>query len=192
MPLDAATLAAQVTLTGLGGLLLYTVHRLRRLEERVARIEKGAREQAEAVERLAAGQARLNHALAAALTSLEAEEALDRVRRRRRRRYIVFHVVTDGEPPEPGDVEKAVLKSLERLAGQLTVALGNVQLVYYQPDTGAGIIACTHDTKYLVLAAMGLVRRIGGRRAVLVPVRTTGTIKRARRALGLTLREMKG
>ena len=190
--MDATILAAQVTLTGLGGLLLYTVHRLRRLEEKVARIERLVGDHGEAIERLETAQLRLNRALAAALASLEAEEALDRVRRRRRRRYIVFHVVSEKEPPAAEEVEKAVLRSLERLAGQLTIALGNVQLVYYQPDTGAGIIACTHDTKYLVLAAMGLVRRVGGQRVVLVPVRTTGTIKRAKRALGLTLREVKG
>ena len=132
----------------------------------------------------------LKRALAAALASLEAETALERVRRKRRRRYIVFHLVSEDGYPPPEDVEKAILQAVEKLAGQLTVALGRVQLVYYHPDIGAGIIAASHDTKYVVLAALGLVRRINGKRVVVVPVRTTGTIKRAKRALGLTIREM--
>ncbi len=159
--------------------------RLQALWERLGAIE-------ERLERLEAAQRLLDKAVAAALASSEAEDMLEKLRRRRRRRYIVFYVVTeDGRPPPPEEVEKAILKATERLAGQLTVALARLQLVYYHPDTGAGILRASHDTKHLVLAAMALVRRIGGSRAILVPVRTTGTIRTAKRVLGLRLRELK-
>lgn len=169
----------------------------RSLHSSLERLEEGLREIRERlgeVEAMASGtasrQALVEKALAHALASVEAEDALEKLARRRRRRYIAFYIVAEEGPPmDPRDVEKAILSQLERLGGQLAVALGRVQLVYYHPDRMAGIIRASHDTKYLVLAAMGLVRRIAGRRALIIPVRTTGTIKRAKKALGLPLRE---
>jgi len=166
--------------------------RLRGIEGRVGEAAASAgalrRELEEASSRLGV----LERALARALESYEAEDALEKLRRRRRRRYIAFYVVTeDGEPPPPEEVEKAVIRAVERLAGELAVAKARLQLVYYQPERGAGIIRANHETKYLVLAAMGLVRRVAGRRALLIPVRTTGTIKTAKRVLGLPQRELK-
>jgi ribonuclease P/MRP protein subunit POP5 len=131
----------------------------------------------------------VKRALGAALQSVEAERLLELLRRRRRRRYIVFHVIYEGEePPPPEEVEKAIIRAVERLAGQLTVAAARLQLVYYDPTRGVGILRATHDTKYLVLAGMALVRMVAGRRAVLIPIRTTGTIKAAKKALALPRR----
>ncbi|ABM80416.1 Rpp14/Pop5 family protein [Hyperthermus butylicus] len=131
----------------------------------------------------------VSRSLSTALQSIEAEDALERLRRRRRRRYIAFYVVYEGDsPPQAEEVEKAIVRAVERLAGQLTVALARLQLVYYDHVRGAGIVRATNDTKYVVLAAMGLVRSIGGRRVLLVPVRTTGTIKRAKKALAVPRR----
>jgi len=131
----------------------------------------------------------VKRALGAALQSVEAEKLLQLLRRRRRRRYIVFYVVYEGDSPPPQEeVEKAIVRAVERLAGQLTVAAARLQLVYYDPTRGAGILRATHDTKYLVLAGMALVRMIAGKRAVFIPVRTTGTIKAARKALALPKR----
>ncbi len=197
--MDPATLAA---LAASAAALAATAAALRRiglLEERLRGLEEGVSAAGEAarglrveVERLQHRLAVLERALARALESYEAEDALEKLRRRRRRRYIAFYVVTeDGEPPPPEEVEKAVMRAVERLAGELTVAKARLQLVYYQPERGAGIIRANHETKYLVLAAMGLVRRVAGKRAVLIPVRTTGTIRTAKRVLGLPQRELK-
>jgi ribonuclease P/MRP protein subunit POP5 len=159
--------------------------RLRALEERLEGLEAET-------SKMASTMAMLQKALASALESTEAETLLEKLRRKRRRRYIVFQVVTEtGETPPPEEVEKAVLRAVERFAGQLTVALSRIQLVYYHPDRGAGILRVSHDTKHLVLAALGLVRSIGGRKALIIPLRTTGTIKTAKRFLGLTARELK-
>ncbi len=172
-------LSALVLLVGIAASLYsYLVtKRTRIIEERISSLEK-------ALEKVVRQNKLVARAVLAALRSSEAEDFLAKLRAKRRRRYIAFYIVYEGEePPSPQEVEKAILRAVERLGGQLSVALGRVQLVYYDPERAAGIIRCTHDTKYVVLAAMGLVRRIGRRRAVIVPVRTSGTIKRAKRAL---------
>ena len=165
---------------------LYRSMALGRALERVAgRVDELASE----LEALRPDVRMVKRALAAVLAGREAEELVRELRRRRRRRYIVFYVVYEGDtPPQPEELEKAIIRAVERLAGQLTVAKSRLQLVYYDPVRGAGILRATHDTKYLVLAGMALVRMVAGKRVVLVPVRTTGTIKTARRALALPRR----
>ncbi|KSW11429.1 hypothetical protein CF15_00795 [Pyrodictium occultum] len=172
------SLAAPAALAALvAGLAAWCSLWRRRLEDRYRMLE----------ERLKAVSREMDRVLKAAsyaLQSMEAEEFLERLRRKRRRRYIAFYIVYEGdEPPSPEEVEQAVKRAVERLAGQLTVALSRLQLVYYDPERAAGVLRASHDTKYLVLAALGLVRRVGGRRAVIIPVRTSGTIKRAKQAL---------
>ena len=195
-PLDAASLLAAAAALAVS---LYALYRLRSLERLVEEVRGGLAGLGQRLEGLEEDvrsavytSSLVYRALGRALESVEAEDALERLRRRRRRRYIVFRLVTeDGSSPPPDEVERALLRSLERLGGQLAVALGRVQLVYYNPDLMAGIVRASHDTKYLVLAAMGMVRRVAGKRALMVPVRTTGTIKRAKQALGLPQREAK-
>ena len=67
----------------------------------------------------------------------------------------------------------------------LGLAEANVSLAYYDPSRMVGIVRTTNTAKHVVLAALGMVRRVAGKRVLIVPVRTTGTIKRAKRALQL-------
>jgi ribonuclease P/MRP protein subunit POP5 len=116
------------------------------------------------------------------LAGADIEKAARELRKRRRRRYVVFQLVVEGDPPEPNEVERAIVMQVRRLAGDVSLALGNIQLVYYDKSRKVGIIRATSDTKHVVLAALGLIRSVGGRRAVAIPLSTHGTIKRARRA----------
>jgi len=123
-------------------------------------------------------------AVSSALASYEAEKALEKLRRKRRRRYIAFIVVVEsGKPPEPQAIEKAILDAVKRVGGEIAAADARPRLVYYDPLRGLGIISASHTTKYIVLAALGVVRRVNGKRVLIIPVRTTGTIKRAKKAL---------
>jgi len=160
------------------GLYAYLVtKRMKLFEKRIALLEG-------VVERLVKHDKVVARAALHALRSIRAEDFLSKLRAKRRRRYIAFYIVYEGnEPPSPQEVEKAIIRAIERLGGQLSVALGGVQLVYYDPERAAGVIRCTHDTKYVVLAAMGIIRKVGGKRAIIIPVRTSGTIKRAKKAL---------
>lgn len=154
---------------------------------------KTSRQLEEYTKTLALQQKRLSFiekVLGKALESVEAEKALKLLKRRRRKRYIVFQLVTeDGKPVDPNELEKAIVEAVAKLSGDLTVAMGRIRIVYYHPDKMMGILAATHDTKYPVIASMALVRQVGGRRVLLIPLKTTGTIRRAKKTLGLPLKE---
>jgi len=123
-------------------------------------------------------------AVSSALASYEAEKALEKLRRKRRRRYIAFIVVVEsGKPPEPQAIEKAILNAVKKIGGEIAAADARPRLVYYDPIRGLGIVSASHTTKYIVLAALGIVRRVDGKKVLIIPIRTTGTIKRAKKAL---------
>jgi ribonuclease P/MRP protein subunit POP5 len=114
-------------------------------------------------------------------------KALERAARRPRRRYVAFYVVAeDGRAPDPKSLEDSIKRAVRQLAGTLGLAEANVDLVYYDPEKPAGIVRTTNTAKHVVIASLALVRSVDGRRVMLIPVRTAGTIKRAKRAIQQT------
>ncbi len=123
-----------------------------------------------------------------AVTAAAARERLlvrlrRRIKRKPSKRYIVFEVV--GGPVEPKDLEDAIREAFARLFGEPALGVSMLRLVEYHDDRMVGILRVRREYKYHALAALGLVRSISGRRVLLVPVLTSGTLKRARRRAGL-------
>ena len=106
-----------------------------------------------------------------------------RIRRKPSKRYIVFEVV--GGPVEPGELENAIRGAFARLFGEPALGVSMLRLVEYHDDRMIGILRVRREYKYHALAALGLVRSVSGRRVLLVPLLTSGTLKRARRRAGL-------
>ncbi len=118
------------------------------------------------------------------LETSEAEEVVKKLATRRRRRYIVFYVASENpKQVTPEGVEEALREAARKLYGTLGVGDMYPQLVYFDEKLLAGIVRTTHQFKYHVIAAMGFVRTINGARASIIPVATTGTIKRAKKLL---------
>ncbi|WP_148679003.1 Rpp14/Pop5 family protein [Aeropyrum pernix] len=161
MPLDSEVLAAALAglvAGGVAGLLasgLYVV-RLRRLARILSR---------------------------AALRQRELVRLRRLAGRRPRRRYVAFEVLSlDGPPPGKGEFEEALRGVYLKAFGAESLALARPRIVYYEEESGRGVVAVVRDYRYHILAALGLVRMAGGRRVLVVPLRTSGTVKGALRA----------
>ena len=111
---------------------------------------------------------------------------LARIRRelaaRPSKRYIVFSVISE---ELEGIGSKALSQELNRAArlllGYSFIANSGFSLVYYNPFTRKGVIRVRSRYKYAAMAVLSVVRRVGGSRVMLVPERTTGTIRKARK-----------
>ncbi len=129
--------------------------------------------------------AELESVMLAALRGEYGQRALAKaakaVLRRPRRRYIVFEVVPAGAGRE--EVERAIEDAARAVLGLVGLADSAVKLVDYDESTGRGIVRVRHTYKYVALAVLGLVRSINGRPAMIVPIATSGTIRRARRLM---------
>lgn len=97
-----------------------------------------------------------------------------------RKRYIVFSVIS-GEKLSKKEIEESIRKKIGKIYGIIGVAKTDPQVVFYDPSIKKGIIRTSHKEKELVIAALSLVREINGKKALIIPLKTTGTIKKAKK-----------
>ncbi|MEM1927829.1 MAG: Rpp14/Pop5 family protein [Acidilobaceae archaeon] len=102
----------------------------------------------------------------------------------RKRRYIVFEATTT-EHLATSEIAEALESTARRLLGDLGIAKGGFKLIDYDPRSRRGILRVKRDYKWHALAVLSLVRSISGKRVLLVPLFTTGTLRGARRRAGL-------
>lgn len=101
-----------------------------------------------------------------------------------RKRYIVFTIVSEHSFSRK-EIEEAVRKNINKVYGFIGLARADPKLVYYEPSLKKGVIRTSHLEKELVITALSLVREVNGKKLVIIPLKTTGTIKRAKKYLYL-------
>ena len=111
----------------------------------------------------------------------DVEEALTKVKKIRRR-YIVFSIVSEHDF-DKRELEKAIRKKLALLYGIISLAKADPQLVFYDPRLKRGVIRTSHVMKDYVLAALSITRTINGKQLLIIPIKTTGTIKKAKKIM---------
>jgi ribonuclease P/MRP protein subunit POP5 len=102
-----------------------------------------------------------------------------RASRRRKKRYIVFEVL-GVEPVKFEELRDAIMGTVRRVYGELGEARLRVKLIEYDEVRRRGILRVRREFKLHALAVLGLTRDFNGRRLLLVPISTTGSLKRAR------------
>ena len=109
------------------------------------------------------------------------EEALSKVKKVRRR-YIVFSIISEHDFDRK-EIEKAIRRKLAILYGIVSLAKADPQLVFYDPKMKRGIIRTSHIMKDYVVAALSITRNIGDKQLLIIPIKTTGTIKKAKKIM---------
>jgi len=99
--------------------------------------------------------------------------------RKRGRRYVVFEVLGT-EPVGFEELKGAIEGTVRRVYGELGSAMFGVKLIEYDEVRRRGVLRVRRDFKLYALAVLGLVRSSNGRRLLLIPLSTTGSLKRAR------------
>ncbi|RLG89406.1 MAG: hypothetical protein DRO15_00500 [Thermoprotei archaeon] len=100
------------------------------------------------------------------------------------KRYIVFEIFDSGINIE--ELRSALIDSLSRELGILNLASCNIKLIWFSAKKRCGILrvkgpyACIPS----VLSALSLVRDLNNRKVIIVPIKVSGTLKRARKYIG--------
>ncbi|MBS7287916.1 MAG: hypothetical protein KIH01_04025 [Candidatus Freyarchaeota archaeon] len=100
-----------------------------------------------------------------------------------RRRYVVFHVTSDGEF-EYEEVSQSIWDMLLRLFGELGVSLMDLRLMEYDEQSGFGILRCTHKTVDAVHAGVSMISNIEGTPVLIDVKKITGSLRKARKVIG--------
>ncbi|MEN2999895.1 MAG: Rpp14/Pop5 family protein [Acidilobaceae archaeon] len=102
--------------------------------------------------------------------------------KKERRRYVVFEAVT-AERLTKEEVNKAFVGAMRELYGELGLIASRARLVEYDEERRRGAVRVRRAFRDHVLGALGYVKEVGGKRARLVPIATTGSVRRARRLI---------
>jgi len=99
-----------------------------------------------------------------------------------RKRYVVFVINADKRFSKK-DVEESIRNTMSKLFGSEVLVKADPQLIYFDPTLQRGVVRTTHVYKEYVIATLGLLREINGEKCLVIPMKTTGTIKKARKTL---------
>jgi len=72
---------------------------------------------------------------------------------------------------------KSLWQSIWRYFGMKGANKIGLWLVELNLKENFGIIRCSHETKEIIITALTLIQEINGKRVILSPVKTSGTIK---------------
>ncbi|EHP69447.1 RNase P/RNase MRP subunit POP5 [Metallosphaera yellowstonensis MK1] len=100
--------------------------------------------------------------------------------RKNKKRYIVFKVLSDHDDINVQDMEKQIRMALQELLGKVWLDISNPRVVIYDPGRMSGIISTNRLGYKAVLAALPFVKSVEDKEILLVPVRTTGSLKKAK------------
>lgn len=100
-----------------------------------------------------------------------------------RKRYIVFAAICEHRVSYK-DVEKAIEKTFLELYGKAYLQKASPKVVLFDENLQRGIIRVSHLYKDHLISVLGLVKNIGDSKCIVAPLKTTGTIKKAREYLG--------
>lgn len=101
------------------------------------------------------------------------------------KRYIIFNVITESSDLESSQIEEAIRVSVKELLGKVWLDISNPRVIFFLPDRKEGIISTNRGGYKVVIASLPLTKKVSGTKVLLVPVKTTGSLKKAKEMIGL-------
>jgi len=83
------------------------------------------------------------------------------------------------------DLDVALKGAIEQFMGSMWVALSRPRVVFFDQELREGIISTNRQGYKVVIASMHRLKRIGNQEVLGLPTKTTGSLKRAKRMIGL-------
>lgn len=95
---------------------------------------------------------------------------------RAKKRYLAFELVSEGQVSR-SDLVKEVMSSASSLLGDVTASKCDIRVLGFEDCKG--IIQCSHTKVKETRASLATLTRVGGKRATLHVLGTSGTVKKA-------------
>jgi ribonuclease P/MRP protein subunit POP5 len=101
-----------------------------------------------------------------------------------RQRYIFFRIFTENELSfDQNYLLRTIWQSIWRYFGMKEANKIGLWLTEVNLEKGYGIIRCSHHTKEIIISALALIKEINGKKVILSPVKTSGTISSIKKKL---------
>jgi ribonuclease P/MRP protein subunit POP5 len=99
-----------------------------------------------------------------------------------RKRYLVFEIASSKQI-DAGLLENAIREKYKELFGTTNLADSYLKLIYFNNVTNRGIIRIKHIYIDYLISSLALLRKIDNNDILIIPIRTSGTINRAKKLL---------
>ena len=99
-----------------------------------------------------------------------------------RKRYIVFYVMGNGSLDKK-KINNAVRSTWKNYLGEFSLIKADPQVIVFDQKLARGILRVAHVYKKEAIAILGLIRNIDETEVLLIPLKTTGTLKKARKTM---------
>jgi ribonuclease P/MRP protein subunit POP5 len=96
-----------------------------------------------------------------------------------KKRYVVFATICEERVSER-EIEEAIRNNLVKHFGVDIYRKASPRIILYDIESGRGVIRVLHTCTNHLIATIGLVKQVGKTRCLIIPIRTTGTLKKAR------------
>jgi len=95
-----------------------------------------------------------------------------------RQRYILFIIIQENKIfLDQKTLLKSIWKSIWRYFGMKEANRIGLWLIEFNSQEDYFILRCSHETKEIIISALTLIQEINGRKIILSPIKTSGTIK---------------
>jgi len=95
-----------------------------------------------------------------------------------RQRYILFKIIKENNTIfNKQDLIQLIWRSIWRYFGIKEANKIGLWLFELNIEEEIGIIRCSNETKEILISALTLIKEINGKRIILSPIKTSGTIK---------------
>jgi ribonuclease P/MRP protein subunit POP5 len=101
------------------------------------------------------------------------------------KRYIIFYIISEDQKISPKNVEDAIRSAVKEFLGSMWLEISNPRVIIYLNDSNEGIISTNRAGYKAVIASLPLVKTVDGKKVLIVPKRTTGSLKKAKRLIGI-------
>jgi ribonuclease P/MRP protein subunit POP5 len=102
----------------------------------------------------------------------------------RSKRYIIFSILEDYDVSRE-DIELCIKNSLKELLGKVWLEISNPKVIIYDKDKKEGIISTNRVGYKAVLASLPFCKGINNKKFIIFSRKVTGSLKRARKEIGL-------
>jgi ribonuclease P/MRP protein subunit POP5 len=104
--------------------------------------------------------------------------------KKERNRYLLFKLICqDNLKVENAIILQIIWRAIWRYFGLKEASKVGLWLLEFSTDNKFGIIRISHNTKELIITAITLIKEINGKRVILSPIKTSGTINCIKRYL---------
>ena len=110
--------------------------------------------------------------------------------KKERQRYILFKILGENAISfEKKELLNSIWNSIWRYFGMKEANKIGLWLLELNLEEKYGIVRCSHNTKEVIISALSLIKEIAGKRVILSPVKTSGTINAIKKIKNLTIKE---